>query len=303
VSGPNAPAVDVTHASALWFPRAGLEADCMIVDPPYSAKVHDSATSCGVGGLNDGRTQGVRKRDLGFASLTPALRKCIATYATQVRRWSAIYSDIESVSDWIAALESAGAEYVRTVPWVRWSQPQLSGDRPPSGCEMVILAHRAERTARGKIVPVKKRWNGPGSLTHLNAASLRGTGKHPTEKPLDDILRLVSWLSDPGETVLDPCCGAGTTVLAAALLGRGAVGLERDAAWAEYAEDRLIGGGLTEAQASGRDAERVARFVEAQRAEASAVPAPKAENGSDVRTWERAQRRLADAERAERYGA
>lgn len=294
MSGPNAPAAEVIHGSALWFPNAGYESDCMIVDPPYSAKVHDGATSCGVGGLNDGRTQGARKRDLGFASLSPALMQCIAGYAAQVRRWSAIHTDIESVSAWIVALESAGAEYIRTVPWVRWSQPQLSGDRPPSGCEMVVLAHRAERTARGKIVPVKKRWNGPGSLTHLSACSLRGTGKHPTEKPLDDMLRLVSWLSDPGETLFDPCCGAGTTLLAARLLGRSGLGLERDVRWADAAGLRLNAAPLSE-----RDAERAARFVESQRAEAGAVPEPKAANGSDVKTWERAQRRLADAKTVE----
>jgi hypothetical protein len=291
----------VIHASALWFASAADGADCMIVDPPYSEDVQSRTTSCGTGGLTGGATLGVRKRDLGFDPLSDALRLRIAAYAAQVRRWSAIYTDIESVAAWRQALTDAGAEYVRAVPWVRWTQPQLSGDRPPSGCEMVILAHAANRTARGKITPVKKRWNGPGSLTHLEGKALRGAGKHPTEKPLDDMLRLVSWLSDPGETVFDPCAGSGTTVLAAGLLGRVGLGLERDAAWAEGASDRAAAGTLI-GGLSERDAERLSRFVEAQRAEASAVPAPSAANGSDVKTWERAQRRLSDAERAGVYG-
>ena len=60
--------------------------------------------------------------------------------AARVRRWSIIYTDIESVADWKRELELAGATYIRTLPWVRWSMPQLSGDRPPQGFE--CLAHQ-----------------------------------------------------------------------------------------------------------------------------------------------------------------
>jgi hypothetical protein len=274
---------EIVHADALWLPRLAAEFDSMLVDPPFAGHVHKHAMSTGTGGA------GPRKRDLGFESLTPALFRQLCAYAAQVRRWSAVFCDIESVGLWRQGLTDAGAEYVRALPWVRWTQPQISGDRPPSGCEMVVLAHRKGR----------KRWNGPGSLTHFHQKALRGSSKHPTEKPLDLMLALVSYLSDPGEAVLDPCAGSGTTILGARLLNREGLGLERGAQWAAAANDRA---GHTDSGGDtvllDRDAERLRRFVVDVRDEAQTVPEPKAADGSDVRTYERAQRRLADAARA-----
>src|SRR5881628_941276 len=171
----------------------------MIVDPPYASKVHTNATSAGTGG------RGVRKRDLGFASCSAALMLRLAEYGAQVQRWSLVFSDKESTHLWRAAFALTGCEYVRTVPWVRWSQPQLSGDRPPSGCEEVMVFHAPR--AKG----VRMRWNGPGNRIAYRAKSLRGENKHPTEKPLDLMLALVSDFSDPGELVFDPCAGRATT--------------------------------------------------------------------------------------------
>jgi site-specific DNA-methyltransferase (adenine-specific) len=271
---------EIVHADALWLPRLAAEFDSMVVDPPYSDAVHRNAVSTGTGGA------GPRKRDLGFEALTPELFARLCQYAAQVRRWSAVFCDIESVGFWREGLTKAGAEYVRAVPWVRWTQPQISGDRPPSGCEMVVLAH-AKRGGR-------KHWNGPGSLTNFNQKCLRGSGKHPTEKPLDLMLALVSYLSDPGEAVLDPCAGSGTTVLAAALLDREALGLERSAGWSSAGNTRVATAGQLGVTHE-RDCERLRRFVIDVRDEASTVPEPKAPDGSDKRTYERAQRRLADA--------
>ena len=77
--------------------------------------------------------------------------------------------------------------------------------------------------------------------THAPRRALRGQDKHPTEKPLDLMLDLVSWFSDPGELVLDPCAGSGTTALACRLLGRSCLALERDEAWARRAASRAEG--------------------------------------------------------------
>lgn len=198
------------------------DTDVMIVDPPFSKHVHKSATSHSFG--KNGR--GVRKRDLGFGHITPSLRRYIATCAGRVKRWSVIFTDVESVGLWKKAL---GKLYVRSIPWVRWSMPQLSGDRPPQGCEMVVLAHPKGR----------KRWSGPGNLTHLAHKCLRGAGKHKAEKPLDQMLDLVSWFSEPGELVYDPCAGSGTVGLACRILGRRYVGVELQRVWAKHAQRRL----------------------------------------------------------------
>jgi len=49
---------------------------------------------------------------------------------------------------------------------------------------------------------------------------------HPTQKPVPVLMRLIETLTDPGDVVIDPCAGSGTTLLAAARLRRRAFGFE-----------------------------------------------------------------------------
>ena len=236
------------------------QCDVMITDPPYSPHVHSSAVSC-TG--SQGKLSNARKRDFGFDALGAETRGWIAYACATVRRWSVIYSDIESTHFMRAAATSAGATYIRTLPWVRWSMPQLSGDRPPqgredllvfhadSGCEDIALFYGAQKG--------KKAWNGPGNLTHLHHLCLRGDGKHPTEKPLDQALDLIAWFTDPGETVLDPFAGSATLGLACNILGRSYIGCELNPDWVAFGKARLKG------SLSERDAERLKRWLTRER--------------------------------------
>lgn len=62
---------------------------------------------------------------------------------------------------------------------------------------------------------------------------------HPTPRKLEHMRFLVKWWSEPGDTVLDPMCGSGTTLLAAKMLGRKAIGIEIEEKYAEMAAKRL----------------------------------------------------------------
>ena len=64
-------------------------------------------------------------------------------------------------------------------------------------------------------------------------------GKHPTQKPLALLERVIRASTNPGDLVLDPFMGSGTTVTAAAKLGRRAVGVEFDEAYIALATKRL----------------------------------------------------------------
>jgi hypothetical protein len=226
------------------------ECDVMLTDPEYSRHTHQSAISCCVDSPH-----GTRPRDFGFAHMTPRSRRWLARAAASVKRWSVMYSDVEG-STWLRiACQAAGLEYIRTVPWVRWSMPQLTGDRPPQGFEHVCVFHRQHHGPRGGVKSVAKHWNGPGNLTALNHKCLRGEDKHSAEKPLDQALDLVAWFSDPGECVFDPRAGSGTIGLACALLGRSYVGVEQDREWADRASMRL------EAPLSDRDQTRLERWA------------------------------------------
>ena len=231
--------VTVWNQDSLYLPPEYVrQFTVQITDPPYREFVHANATSQSAG-------RGTRKRDLGFASLSRLARRTVAAYASQVERWSVIYSDVESSTLLRWAAEARGVEYIRTVPWVRWSMPQLQGDRPPQGFEHLLCFH-----PKGK-----KRWNGPGNLTALEHLSLRGEEKHKCEKPLDQALDLVSWFSDIGDHVLDPFAGHATIGLACRLLGRHYVGFEKDPVWSAKAQARLTG------DITPRDIDRINRWL------------------------------------------
>lgn len=49
---------------------------------------------------------------------------------------------------------------------------------------------------------------------------------HPTQKPVKLLQRLIDLFTDPGDVVIDPCCGSGSTVIAAHRSGRSGYGFE-----------------------------------------------------------------------------
>lgn len=49
---------------------------------------------------------------------------------------------------------------------------------------------------------------------------------HPTQKPVPLLRQLIEIFTDPGDVVIDPCCGSGSTLRAAAEIGRRAYGFE-----------------------------------------------------------------------------
>lgn len=65
------------------------------------------------------------------------------------------------------------------------------------------------------------------------------TKQHPAPFPLELAYRLVRMFSFWGDTVVDPFCGTGTTMLAAMKAGRNSIGIEIDPRYCEFTENRL----------------------------------------------------------------
>ena len=68
-----------------------------------------------------------------------------------------------------------------------------------------------------------------------------GNRLHPTEKSVEVIAPLIRAFSKPGELVLDPFLGSGTTAVAAALAGRDYLGIELERKYCDLAVRRLEG--------------------------------------------------------------
>jgi site-specific DNA-methyltransferase (adenine-specific) len=74
-------------------------------------------------------------------------------------------------------------------------------------------------------------WKEPQNIAAKNG--------HPTVKPLKLMSYLITLFSRPGDVILDPFVGSGTTCLAAQKLDRTSIGIEREAEYAVIAEARL----------------------------------------------------------------
>lgn len=63
---------------------------------------------------------------------------------------------------------------------------------------------------------------------------------HPTQKPVGVLKRLIEVFTDPGDVVIDPCAGSGSTLRAAYELGRDSYGFEVDRAFYNAAMENMI---------------------------------------------------------------
>jgi DNA modification methylase len=219
-------------------PTSGLaslpdrSADHILTDPPYSERVHK-----GVGSERRADRPGEKWRDpLAFGHLTARTRIALAReFARVARRWIVVFCDEESVFLWKTALERAGAEWCVKGTWIKeGAMPRMDGSRPAYGTEAICIAHAPREKGR-------TRWNGGGRVATYSAPIQEQGREHPTQKPLALMEALVADFTDPGDLVVDPFAGAGSTLVAAKRLGRRGFGWERDPRWHAIAEKRIAG--------------------------------------------------------------
>lgn len=107
--------------------------------------------------------------------------------------------------------------------------------RPSSHRPPVASHYNWSRRSAGGVV--RSRY--PRSV--LSFASRQEAALHPTQKPLKLMDWLVRTYSQPGDVVLDPFMGSGTTGAACLQSGRGFIGIESDKGYFEKASHRLQG--------------------------------------------------------------
>jgi site-specific DNA-methyltransferase (adenine-specific) len=214
--------------------------DVTLTDPPYNERTHKGARV--KGGVLQRETT-VKFADLdGFGWWPESLRV--------TRRWCLAFCAAEH----LGAYEAVSARlWVRAGIWVKpRAAPQFTGDRPGTGAEGIAIAHRGGR----------KRWNGGGSAalwTHGFERDEVGAARvHETQKPLRLMRALVRDFSDPGDVILDPHAGSGTTGLAAILEGRRVILVERDPVHAATCVKRME---ASEPGEGSRQAKQLALFA------------------------------------------
>lgn len=211
-----------------------LEAvDHVIADPPYEEEAH------GAGRRVLASSRQIIAEPLDFAPMTSELRRAASAQMVRVSNgWVLAFCQVEAISLWRTDFVEAGGSWRRAMIWVKPDgAPQLSGDRPAQGCEGIACAWAGD----GRSV-----WNGGGRsgvLTFNKHDSGQGHGgrrnPHPTTKPNRLMRAIVELFTQPGDTVLDPFMGSGSTGVACLQLGRRFMGIEQRPDYFELAARRI----------------------------------------------------------------
>jgi modification methylase len=148
-----------------------------------------------------------------------------------------------------AILQDLGFWILNDIIWVKANpMPNFRGVRFTNAHETLIWAqkkkgarytfnHRAMKALNDDL-QMRSDWTIPLSAGRERIKS-NGTKAHPTQKPEALLYRILLSSSNPGDVVLDPFLGSGTTAAVAKKLGRHYIGIEQDPAYVKVAEARL----------------------------------------------------------------
>jgi modification methylase len=151
-----------------------------------------------------------------------------------------------------AVLQDLGFWILNDVVWRKTNpMPNFRGRRFTNAHETMIWAAR-DADAKGytfnyealkaanEDVQARSDWLIPLCTGEERLKGKDGKKAHPTQKPEALLARVILSSSRPGDLVIDPFNGTGTTGAVAKRLGRRYIGFERDAAYAAVAEKRLV---------------------------------------------------------------
>lgn len=141
-------------------------------------------------------------------------------------------------------LQELGYKVLNTITWQKSDPPpNLSCKYFNFSTELIIWARKHEKKTHKFNYETMKQLNGGTQMTDvwkIPAVSSweKKQGKHPTQKPLRLLYRIILASTNEGDTILDPFSGSGTTGIAANLLGRKYIGIEQDKNFCQLARSR-----------------------------------------------------------------
>ncbi len=226
-------------------------ADLIFADPPYNLQLrHDlwRPNLTHVDGVNDEWDK--------FASF--------ADYDRFTREWltACRHALSETGTLWVIGsyhniyrvggiLQDLGYWILNDVCWTKTNpMPNFRGTRFCNAHETLLWAKKSEKQARytfnykslkagNEDLQMRSDWSLPICTGEERLKTASGEKAHATQKPEALLHRILRACSNPGDVVLDPFFGTGTTGAVAKRLRRNWIGIEREAAYVELARTRI----------------------------------------------------------------
>ena len=149
------------------------------------------------------------------------------------------------------AVQDLGFWVLNDVVWRKSNpMPNFKGTRFANAHETLIWASKSKEQRRYTFnydalkvanddLQMRSDWTFPLCTGEERVKDAAGAKAHPTQKPESLLHRVLMATTNPGDVVLDPFFGTGTTGAVAKRMGRRFVGIERDPAYAALAAKRI----------------------------------------------------------------
>jgi len=210
-----------------------VECDALICDPPYGERVHAGQKHGRVNkSANNLSSRGIEYKPWGETEIV----ELVESWSPRTRGWFCVFSDSEIYPLWRDALRAAGRYVFAPLACVQRAQNvRLAGDGPANWSTWLVVAR--PRKGFGKWGSMQGAYIGGRGAEAITAGA----------KPLWLMQAIILDYSSPGDLICDPCAGGATTLMAAATLGRQAIGAEMDPNTCRKARQRLLASTLLSA--------------------------------------------------------
>ena len=220
-------------SSSLCSQLLAESADCIFADPPYflssgngKVKIKNRIIS-----FDKGEWDRVRPIEEVHEFNTQWIAACRRVLKPNGTIWvSGTYHNIFDVA---TCLQEQSFKILNIIVWQKSDPPTTFTDqRFNFSAEYIIWARKEQKVAHYFNYDLMKAMNGGVHMPDVWKIPAPGMwekkcGKHPTQKPLRLLYRIILACTHKGDTILDPFAGSCTTGIAANLLGRKFIGIDQ----------------------------------------------------------------------------
>jgi len=231
---------------------SNIKFDLIYVDPPYL--LSNDGITC-----NSGKMVSVNKGDWdkskGFEEdlkfIDSWIRACKEILKENGSIW--ISGTLHNIYKVGYLLEKNGYDIINDIIWFKPNAPpNLSCKYFTHSHEIVLWARKSKESHHTFNYNEMKVWNNPKDKLKNKDKQMRSVwsiplipkdekkfGKHPTQKPLELLNRIITSSSNEGDLILDPFAGSGTTGVVSSILKRKFIGIDSNKEYLDVAIKRF----------------------------------------------------------------
>ncbi len=224
--------------------------DMIFADPPYN--LSNGGITCKAGkmvSVNKAHWDKSRGLITDFNFTVKWLEECRRVLKPNGSIW--ISGTMHSIYQVGFALQALKYHIMNEITWFKPNgSPNLSCRYFAHSHETVLWAKKSKKARHKFNYSLMKNWN--SDLINRNGKQMRSvwtipltplrektSGKHPTQKPVELLKRIIASSTSKEDIVLDPFNGSGTTGLVASLLKRKYIGIEKEREYLDLTLKRL----------------------------------------------------------------